>query len=205
MNAHADPLVDGAYEGQVWDTLTEHWQHRNNRRGLPNWASTALGRSGEVAGNALRRVTDAAPEAVTEPMRRAGDAVADKVMRPALAAAAALLELVNDWAMELNDPKNVEKLARKQGFGLTSFTELRQQDLKVCDRLLSRNPLRWCTAGAFEARAHSAKPDAPSHRRALAYPSKRRRAASISSRYRRVHVHMPLTVSRSAVPGSVRR
>jgi hypothetical protein len=61
--------------------------------------------------------------------------------------------LVNDWAMELNDPKNVEKVARKQGVELDSFTELRQQDLKVCDRLLSRNTLRWRTAGAFEGGA----------------------------------------------------
>ncbi|MCT9105000.1 hypothetical protein ACFWD7_31635 [Streptomyces mirabilis] len=118
MSTYAAPLADGAtpmseYEGQVWDTLHEHWLRRNNRRGLPNWASAALGRTGEVAGNAVRRVTDAVPEAVTEPIRRAGDAVADKAMRPALAGAAALLELVNDWAMELNDPKNVEKLVRK--------------------------------------------------------------------------------------------
>lgn len=121
MSTYADPLINGAtpmsaYEGQVRDTLNGHWELRNNRRGLPNWASAALGRTGEVGGNAVRRVTDAVPEAVTEPIRRAGDAVADKAMRPALAAAAALLELVNDWAMELNDPKNVEKLARKRGF-----------------------------------------------------------------------------------------
>ncbi|MFI6626483.1 EcsC family protein [Streptomyces sp. NPDC050528] len=158
MSTHASPLVDGttpmnAYEGQVWDTLNEHWQRRDNRRGLPNWANAALGRTGEVAGNAVRRVTDAAPEAVTEPIRRAGDAVADKAMRPVLGAAAALLELVNDWAMDLNDPQNVEKLARKQGVELDRFTELRQQDLKVCDRLLSRNTLRWRTAGAFEGGA----------------------------------------------------
>ena len=46
MSTYTDPLVDGAtpmsaYEGQVWDTLNEHWQRRNNRRGLPNWASAA--------------------------------------------------------------------------------------------------------------------------------------------------------------------
>lgn len=158
MSTYADPLVDGAtpmsaYEGQVWDTLNAHWQRRNNRRALPNWANAALGRTGEAAGNAMRRVTDAVPDAVAEPIRRAGGAVADKAMRPALGAAAALLELVNDWALELNDPKNVEKLVRKQGVGLDSFTDLRQQDLKVCDRLLSRNTLRWRTAGAFEGGA----------------------------------------------------
>ncbi|MEV0179021.1 EcsC family protein [Streptomyces sp. NPDC050625] len=158
MSTYAAPLVDGAtpmsaYEKQVWDTLDEHWQRRNNRRGMPNWASTALSRTGEVAGNAARRVKDAVPEAVSEPIRRAGDAVADKALRPALAGAAALLELVNDWAMELNDPENVEELARKRGFDIDSFTELRQQDLKVCDRLLTRNTLKWRTTGAFEGGA----------------------------------------------------
>ncbi|MFJ3723029.1 EcsC family protein [Streptomyces sp. NPDC090045] len=158
MSTYAAPLVDGAtpmsaYDAQVWDNLNEHWERRNNRRALPNWASAALGRTGEVAGNAARRVADAVPEAVTEPIRRAGGAVADKAMRPALGAAAALLELVNDWAMELNDPKNVEKLARKQGVDLGGFAELRHQDLKVCDRLLTRNTLTWRTAGAFEGGA----------------------------------------------------
>lgn len=74
-------------------------------------------------------------------------------LRPALEAATALLELVNAWALDLNDPKGVEKLARKRGLELNSFTELRQQDLKDCDRLLTRNSLKWRTAGAFEGGA----------------------------------------------------
>lgn len=158
MSTYTSPLVDdaapmSAYEGQVWAKLNEHWQRRDNRRGLPNWASTALSRTGEVAGKAATRVTDAVPPAVKEPIRRAGDAVANTAVRPALEAAAALLELVNDWAMELNDPKSVEKLARKRGFDLDSFTELRDQDLRVCDRLLKFNTLTWRTAGALEGGA----------------------------------------------------
>ncbi|CAL9606048.1 hypothetical protein SUDANB176_05532 [Streptomyces sp. enrichment culture] len=158
MSTYADPLVDDAspmseYERQVWEALNEHWKHRNDRRGLPDWASTALSRTGEVAGNAARRVKNAVPDAVAEPIRRVGDAVADTAMRPALAGAAALLELVNDWVMDLNDPKNVEELARKRGFDIDSFTELRQQDLQVCDRLLNRNTLKWRTTGAVEGGA----------------------------------------------------
>nr|WP_183529454.1 EcsC family protein [Micrococcus sp. TA1] len=141
------------YEGKVWDRLNEHWQRRNNRRGLPNWASTALSRTGEVASNATSRVVEAVPEVVLEPIRRASDAVADKAARPALEAAASLLELVNDWAQELNDPMSVEKLARKRGVELNDFTDLRQQDLKVCDRLLTGNTLTWRTAGALEGGA----------------------------------------------------
>ncbi|MEV6087610.1 EcsC family protein [Streptomyces parvulus] len=158
MNTHADHLLDdipamSKYDEQVWAALNDHWERRNNRRGLPNWANTALSRTGEVAGKATRKVADAVPDAVSEPMRRASDAVADKALRPALAGAAALLDLVNESARELNDPKNVEKLARKQGLELDSFTELRKQELKFCDRLLTRNTLKWRTAGAFEGGA----------------------------------------------------
>lgn len=158
MSTYTNPLIHGEtpmseYEGKVWDRLNKHWQRRNNRRGLPNWAGTALSRTGEVAGNAASRVTSAVPEKVKEPIRRAGDAVATTAVRPALEAVASLLELVNDWALELNDPANVEKLARQRGFELDSFTELRQQDLKVCDRLLKFNTLTWRTAGAIEGGA----------------------------------------------------
>jgi hypothetical protein len=139
-----------AYERQVWDTLNEHWQRRSNRRSLPNWASVALERTGEVTRNTASRVADAVPEAVKQPIRHAGDTVAGAAVRPVLEAAVKLLELVNAWAVELNDPKSLEKLARKRGLELDSFTELRQQDLKVCDRLLARNNLKWRTAGAFE-------------------------------------------------------
>jgi hypothetical protein len=145
-----------AYEAQVWDRLNEHWQRRDNRCGLPNWASGALERTSDVTGKAMSRVKAAVPEGVKEPIRRAGDAVATAAVRPALEGAAALLELVNDWAMELNDPEGVENLARKRGLDLNSFTELREHDLKVCDRLLRFNTLTWRTAGALEGGAMGA-------------------------------------------------
>jgi hypothetical protein len=158
MSTDTDPIIEGAtvmsvYEAGVWGTLNEHWQRRNNRRGLPTWASVALGRTGEVTRSAVSRAAEAVPAAVREPIRRAGDAVAHKAVRPAFEAAAAMLELVNDWALELNDPASVVKLARKRGLDLDGFTDLRQQDLKVCDRLLTFNTLKWRTAGAFEGGA----------------------------------------------------
>ncbi|WP_411086084.1 hypothetical protein [Streptomyces sp. 061-3] len=136
MSTYADPLVDGAtpmsaYEGQVWERSTSTGSAATTaavRRTGRAPRSVAPVRSRETPQAGLRALCRR--EAVREPIRRAGDAIADKAMRPALGAATALLELVNDWALELNDPKNVEKLARKQGFELDSFTELRQQDLK---------------------------------------------------------------------------
>ncbi|MGW0661966.1 EcsC family protein [Streptodolium elevatio] len=145
-----------AYEEQVWEALNEHWQRRNNRRGLPNWANTALSRTGEVTGNAVGRIRGAVPQAVKEPIRRAGDAVAAKAARPTIEAVIGLLDLVNDWALDLNDPTSVEALARKRGVELDSFTELRQHDLKICDRLLTRNTLKWRTVGMLEGGAMGA-------------------------------------------------
>lgn len=138
------------YDAQVWKVLTEHWHRRANRRGLPNWASATLDRAGEAAGKAAKWTSNTLPDAVVKPVQRAGDAVANRVVQPAIKSAAALLELANDWALELNDPRSVEKLARKQGVELESFTDLRRKDLKVCDRLLTMNTLRWRTAGALE-------------------------------------------------------
>ena len=94
-----------AHEVQVWDRLNKHWERGNNRRGLPNWAKTAVDRTGEVEGNAMSGMAGALPEAVKEPVRRAGDEVANRAVKPAIEAATAMVELVNDWALELNDPK----------------------------------------------------------------------------------------------------
>jgi hypothetical protein len=49
---------------------------------VPDCAKSALGRTGEVTGNAVNQVRDAVPEGVKKPIRRAGDALADKAARP---------------------------------------------------------------------------------------------------------------------------
>lgn len=144
------------YEQQVWEALDKHWQRRNSRRGLPNWAGTALERAGDATRTALDRASDAMPQKVQESAQRAAGAVADHALRPAMAGAASLLELVNDWAAELNDPASVEALARKRGLQIDNFTDLRGHDLKACDRLLTRNTLQWRTVGALEGGAMGA-------------------------------------------------
>ena len=158
MSTDTDLVVNGSmpmtkYDAEVWDNLNRHWKGRDNHRGLPNWASAALMRSGDAARRSGKLAADAVPEAVKKPIRLAGGAVATQAARPALEAAASLLELLNDWAKELNDPKTVEKIARKRGLEIDSFNDLRKQDLKVRDRLLTRNTLKWRTVGALEGGA----------------------------------------------------
>lgn len=138
------------YEQRVWDSLSEHWEKRSNRRGLPNWANTAISKGGEFASQAAGKVSDAVPVRVKEPMNRAGEAIAAAALKPAAEAALSLLDLVNDWALELNDPASVVKLARKQGLQIQDVAELRDHEMKVCDRLLTKNVLKWRSAGALE-------------------------------------------------------
>jgi hypothetical protein len=142
-----------AYESRVWDSLNTHWDRRNNKRGLPNWAATAVERTGEATRKAAQRVAEAIPDAVSDPIQRAGEAVALTALRPTVAAAVSLLDLVNSWVMELNDPAIVEKIARKGGVEISSFRELRHHDLQVCDRLLTAHTLKWRTTGALEGGA----------------------------------------------------
>ncbi|WP_123736298.1 MULTISPECIES: EcsC family protein [unclassified Rathayibacter] len=154
--AHTDPdpvLIPpqmSAYDAETWKVLNAHWGRRANARGLPNWMSTAIERTGKVVGGVTARVTDALPDAISAPLQRVGDVIADRAAQPALHAAIGLLELYNAWARELNNPATVEKLARKHGLMVGGFTDLREHDLKDCDRLLRRNTLTWRTAGAIE-------------------------------------------------------
>lgn len=138
------------YDAQIWKKLNEHWERRSNRRGLPNWVATAGERTSKVAGRVADNAVKAVPDVVKQPIRNAGEAVADQAMKPAIHAATQVVELVNQWAIELNDPASVEKIALKQGVDIDSFSDLRDQHLRVCDRLLTRNTLTWRTAGALE-------------------------------------------------------
>ncbi len=145
-----------SYEQKVWAGLLERWEKRSNRRGLPNWASKAIDGTGSALSSAGERVARAAPEVVKKPIRQATNVVTDSAVKPAMEGAVKLLELVNDWALELNDPTFVTNLAKKRGIDIENFDGLRSQDLKTCDRLLGRNTLVWRTTGAAEGAAMGA-------------------------------------------------
>lgn len=144
------------YEQKVWESLLQHWEKRDNRRGLPQWANTAVERSGRAVSKSAGQIVRAVPEVVKKPVRQASEAVTDAALKPALEGAVSLLELVNKWALELNDPETVVKLARKRDIPIDEFEQLRNQDLKSCDRLLALNTLQWRTAGAAEGAAMGA-------------------------------------------------
>ena len=145
-----------SYEQKVWDSLNEHWGAKSNRRGMPAWATGALGKAGDAAGAAAKKVGEATPEVIKAPLQRAGESISVAALKPAVGAAVSLLDLVNEWCLELNDPKFVETAAAKRGASIESFADLREQDLKFCDRLLARHTLTWASIGAVEGGAMGA-------------------------------------------------
>lgn len=162
MSMPDDGTADGslggmsAYERAIWERLSAHWEKRANRRGLPNWVASSVEKSGEVASRSINRAAKAVPDAVKAPLSDLGVAVADKALRPTAEAVAALLELIDEWALENNNPRTVERIAATKGFSIDSFEDLRTFDLADCDRLLTRHTLKWRGAGALEGGAMGA-------------------------------------------------
>ncbi len=144
------------YDAQVWKTLNERWEKKTDPQALKNRAGAAVGQGAAAAGAVVKKAVGAVPEAVKKPVSHVGDVAAEKALAPALKSVVHLLDLVNAWALELNDPKSVEALARKQGLKIETFMNLRDADLKACDRLLDRNTLMWRTFGALEGGAMGA-------------------------------------------------
>ena len=141
------------YERARWDELNAYWSRRSNARGTPKWVLDGAHRVADTSARAARKVVSAAPEPVKDAARKVGDRVADEALRPALTAAASLLELIDDWAVELNDPERVVKLARKRGLDIEDVTELSKQELRDCDRVLGRHMLASRTYGSLEGAA----------------------------------------------------
>ncbi|WP_076259262.1 EcsC family protein [Intrasporangium flavum] len=139
-----------SYERKQWERLNTHWDKRNNARGLPNWAHKAGENAAKAASRAAEKAGEAIPDAVWEQAGRAADAVLDRALRPVLQGALALLTLVDEWAMELNDPQTVVDIAKKRRIPIDHFSELRDRDLRDCDRLLTAHTLKWRSAGAIE-------------------------------------------------------
>ena len=131
MEPTSDSLTMSPYEAKVWEALNAHWAQRDNRRGLPNWADKAVKRTGQSLSNTAEKLSEAIPERVKEKAGEAGKAVASATLRPTAEALLSLLTLLDDWAMELNDPKTVEKIAAKKGIQIGSYRDPERFDVAV--------------------------------------------------------------------------
>jgi hypothetical protein len=97
------------YEARRWDDLEKHWAKKASRREL---MPTKLRAAGEKTKAVAVRTGVAVAEATPESIREFGVKAADAALMPAVEGIVHLIELANDWAVELTDPEKVLEFHR---------------------------------------------------------------------------------------------
>lgn len=149
------PDAMSAYERKRWDELQAHWEKKAQGRKalLPPKARAALDASMEATKNtaskAGKKIADATPERVKD----AAGGVVDAALVSTIHNIVQLLELLNDWVVELTDPEKVLAYHREHGREIESLEDLRGLDLKDLEDLTNGMALKWRTLGAGEGAA----------------------------------------------------
>jgi hypothetical protein len=167
-----DPM--SRYERRRWEELKAHWEKKaEGRHLLPPRAEAALGKAGEVMKATATKggsvIADKAPEKVKE---LAGSAV-DAALVPTVHHVVRLLELLNDWVVELTDPEAVLKYHRGKGRAVESLEDLKTLDLELLARPGSLTGRAYGEVGSFRVGRGTAR-----RRRR---PLRRRRAGGVSA------------------------
>jgi len=145
------------YERKRWEELQAHWEKKAERRKqLPPRAKAALSKAGEVtkatASKAGSVIADKTPESVKDLM---GSAV-DSALVPTVHHIIHLLDLLNDWVVELTDPAAVIKYHQGKGREVKTLDDLQTLDLELLEEFTDVMVLRWRTLGAGQGASFGA-------------------------------------------------
>jgi hypothetical protein len=80
----------------------------------------------------------------------------DAALVPTIHNVVQLLELLNDWVVELTDPEAVLKYHREKSRDVESLDELRHLDLEDLEELTNRMALKWGTIGVGQGASFGA-------------------------------------------------
>ncbi|MFG2021113.1 EcsC family protein [Actinomadura geliboluensis] len=142
------------YEARTWTALEAHWQRKADRRRLmPAKARAAVEAAGAKTKDVLGRAGTAVVEATPDSVKAIGERAADTVLAPAVEGAVRLVNLANDWAVELTDPQKVIDFHRNRGRDVSSLEDLRELDLAELDEVVRNLVLKWRSLGAAEGAA----------------------------------------------------
>lgn len=137
------------YERARWDELQAHWKKKATRKQLvPPRVRAALETGAQTSKGAVskagRAVVDATPEAVKDKAR----VVVDAALMPTVQGVVHMLELLNEWVVELTDPQKVLDHHRSKGRDVASLADLQELDLEDLEAFTNGMVLRWRTLGA---------------------------------------------------------
>lgn len=143
-----------AYELRRWRELDAHWTKKAKRRQLMSpRASAAISAAGEKTREVALRAGSTIAEATPDSVKELGSRAADAALTPAVDGVVRMIDLVNDWAIELTDPEKVLDFHRRKGRDVTTIAELRGLDLADLDEVVRRLVLQWRSFGAAEGAA----------------------------------------------------
>lgn len=145
------------YEQRRWQELERHWARKAERRQiLSPRAKAALGEAGEVVKATAAKTSSAIGERTPEMVKDVAGSVVDAALVPTLHHATQLLELLNDWVVELTDPTAVLKYHAEKGRAVEALGDLRLLDLELLDELTDGMALKWRALGVGQGASFGA-------------------------------------------------
>ncbi|MBY6438117.1 EcsC family protein [Rhodococcus kroppenstedtii] len=148
------------YEQKRWAELQAHWEKKAKSRKqlLPPHARKALEagtqRTKDTASRTGKAVAERTPERVKDAAGKAADVAgkaAGAALVPTLHNVVQLLELLNDWVVELTNPESVLRYHREKGREVESLADLQRLELEHLEELTNhRKALKWRTVGLGE-------------------------------------------------------
>lgn len=145
------------YELRRWRELEAHWEKKAARRQLvPARARKALSKAGGAATSAATKTASSVVERTPENVRQWAESAVDVALVPTVRNVVHLLELLNDWVVELSDPDAVLRHHQEQGRNVSSLGDLKRLDLRDLDAFTDGMALRWRTLGAGQGASFGA-------------------------------------------------
>jgi hypothetical protein len=142
-----DPM--SRYERKRWDELQAHWEKKaqGRRAVLPPRARAALETTMEATEDTVSKAGKAVAVRTPEKLKDVAGVAVDAALLPTVHDVVQLLELLNDWVVELTDPEVVLRYHREKGRDLESLEDLRRLDLEELEELTNGMALKWSTVG----------------------------------------------------------
>lgn len=154
--AQPDPM--SRYERKRWEELQAHWTKKaqGRRALLPPRAREVLDSTVQATKDKATNAGQAMAERTPETIKTAAGGTLDAALVPTVQSVIHLLELLNDWVVELSDPEAVIRYHREKGRNVESIEDLRLLDLEELEELTNRMALKWGTVGVGQGASFGA-------------------------------------------------
>lgn len=151
------PIAMSRYERARWDELHSHWAKKaEHRKLLPPRARAAFETAAQATKDTASRAGHAIVDATPEKVKDVAELAIDAALVPTVQHVVQLLELLNDWVVELSDPDRVIQHHQGKGREVSSLEDLKTLDLELLEEVNRGMVLRGRTLGAGQGASFGA-------------------------------------------------